>query len=634
MRLTNLIFHILLLSAVLFAQAEKDSLDLSTKSYKDKLLLNNFDKQLNTYNFSTHVKYNYSFGNIYLGIKEIFNSTIIKTATKNIKDEQNLKLFGQYDLSEKFKFGLFMNNYMYSDDRSLAINKVSYANTSLFVKLKPVDNFEITPFGGLSTNKQIGETNNGFYYGSEANIDHFEFDDFGLSSLLRFQNEDISPRKNTLRLINLNLSSSFEENLKNNISASFASQRRDFYFTADETTAEEFGVINNIQSRFESNYFLDDKIRFLPANSPFTFDIQGRVAWRDIERTTRYVSLKNISSTDFDSRIKEFKIDFLTSADYRTDDLNLSFKFSFTEKDEKHTPRKIDGLNEIIYNERDENEAQKNNTSQFVTVVLSGITNLSAKDRLTLSIFHRKLIYDTPSEMNFDDRDELLSIGRVLYERKFSTLLKTFINLEGSFNKIVYIFSERSSNNNVQRLLKLSSGGIIEIGKLRTTNSAEVSANYTVFDYEELNPNSRSYSFRQFVYRDSSSYRFSKNFRLFFTGYIKLSEQGDFKWSNFTGKPLRYLDEKYAEPKLIFEHSGLTFGIGIRYFSLSTFTIRDGTQKEKISDYISIGPLSEISYTVSDSITFQTYGWYEFITSESNTKRELANFNLKLLYRL
>ena len=632
MKYSYLIFLISFPSLFLFAQIEKDSLDLSTKNYNNKLLINNFDKQLNTYNFSTQVKYNYSFSNIFLGLKELFNSTVIKTSTKNIKDEQNLRLFGSYALSDKINLGLFLNNYLYSDDRSLAINKVSYSNSSFFVKFIPVKKFEITPFGGLSTNKQIGETNDGYYYGSEASIDNVEFDDFGMSSLLRFQNEDISPRKNTLRLISLNLNSSFEENLSNNISAYFANQRRDFYFAADETTAGEFGIANNIQSRFESNYFLEDKISFLPHNQPFSFDIQGRVAWRDIQRLTRYVSLQDLSSTAFDSKIREFKIDFLSSADYRTDNLNLSLKVAFSERDEKHTPRKIDGLNQIIYNERESNEAQKNNTSQLATVALSGMIKLSNKDQLTLSVFQRKLKYDTPSDLNFDDRDELLSIGRILYERRLNSFLKAFVNLEGSYNKIVYIFAERSSNNNVQRLIKLSSGGTIEIGKLKTGNSAEVSANYTVFDYEQLNPNFRSYSFRQFVYRDSTNYRFTKNFRLFFTGYVKLSEQGDFKWSNFSSKPLRYLDEKYAEPKLFFDYVGFSFGLGIRYFSLATFNIRNGTQKEKISDYISIGPLSEISYTISDAITFQTYGWYEFISAD-NANREMANFNLKLLYR-
>ncbi len=607
---------------------------MSRQSYENKLFSNSFDKQLNTYNFTTQLKYNYSINSFFFGIKELFNSTITKTVTQNIKDEHYLKLFGLYGLSEQFKLGVILNNYIYSDDRSLAINKVTNTNSSFFIKYIPQKNFELTPYAGISYNSQINEKDKGFIYGTEASADKFEFGDFDMSSLLKFQNEDISPRKNTLRLISLNLDSEIEDELTNSITGHFTNQRKDFYSAADQITAQEFGIENNIQSRLESNYLIEDRIKYIPVNSPFSFDMQGRVAWRDIERVTRYVSLQSISSTAFDSKIKESRIELLTSADYKTDELNLSLKFSFLERDEKHSPRKIDGLNEILYNERLNSETQKNNTSQLATISLSGITNLSDYDKLTISIFHRKLKYDTPSNQNNDDRDELLSIGRVLYERKINRFLSAYLNLEGSLNKTVYIFSQRSSNNNIQRILKLSSGGIFEIGNVRSSNSVEISANYTVFDYEELNPNFRSYSFRQFIFRDSTNFKLNKNIRLFFSGYVKLSEQGDFKWSNFSSKPLRFLDERFIEPKLFYDYAQLSFGIGLRYFSLSSFNIKNGKLKDKVSDYISIGPLSEITYEISDSISFKTYGWYEFITTTDNVKREMANFNLKLLYKL
>jgi len=81
---------------------------------------------------------------------------------------------------------------------------------------------------------------------------------------------------------------------------------------------------------------------------------------------------------------------------------------------------------------------------------------------LITSVFHRKLRYDTPSEINFDDRDELLTIARIQYERKINAIFTAFINTEASLNKTVYIFKERSSNNNINRIIKLSGGGIFK----------------------------------------------------------------------------------------------------------------------------------------------------------------------------
>ncbi len=627
-------FTLFLINSALSAQIGKDSLSFSKLSFTDKQIINNFDKQLNTYNYNTYLKYFLGSDKLFFGLKENFNSTVTKSTSKNIKDEQFLWVMGQYDISETFKLGMLINNNFYTDDRDLAINKTSLLTTTIYTKFIPVNNIEITPFGGLAQNNQIGETNNGFIYGSEFNIDKYNFGDFDLSSLMKFQNEDISPRKNSLRLINFNLNSSFEENFYNSISADYSQQRKDFYFTADPLSAAQFNITNNIQSRIESNYSIQDRIKFKPANSSLSFDIQGRITWRRIDRNTRYISITNIANTNYDTRIEESRIDFASAADYLADGINLSFRFTFSERDEKHQPMSVDGLNNIIIDERDEIEQQKNNISQFANISLLSKINLSRSDKITFSIFHRKLKYDTPSNLNYDDRDELLSIGRILFEKEFNPYFRIFANLEGSLNKIVYIFAQRSSNNNNKRTLKFSSGGAFTSGNFSSSNSAEVSANYTVFDFEELNPNFRSYSFRQFVLRDSSEYKFSRKFKLFFSGYLKLSEQGDFNWSSFSSKPLRYLNEQYADPKIYYEFQSLSIGLGIRYFSLETFNFNRGVEKIKLSDYKSIGPLAEISYMVGERINLKFYGWYEFIKSEDNTNREMANMSIKLNYKI
>ena len=117
-------------------------------------------------------------------------------------------------------------------------------------------------------------------------------------------------------------------------------------------------------------------------------------------------------------------------------------------------------------------------------------------------------------------------MGRIMFEKEFNPFFKIFLNIEGSLNKIVYIFAKRSSNNNLRRILKFSSGGMFTAGRFTSSNSAEVSANYTVFDYEELNPNFRSYSFRQFVLRDSSTYKLSRTFRFFFPVILNFLNKG------------------------------------------------------------------------------------------------------------
>jgi len=82
-----------------------------------------------------------------------------------------------------------------------------------------------------------------------------------------------------------------------------------------------------------------------------------------------------------------------------------------------------------------------------------------------------------------------------------------------------------------------------------------------------------------------------------------------------------------------YDYYGLSFGIGFRYFETTAYNISNGIDKIKSSDYTSIGPTEEISYSVSDKINLKVYGWYEFISNETAMHREIANLNLKLSYR-
>ncbi|MFC2082139.1 hypothetical protein ACFLQT_00260 [Bacteroidota bacterium] len=628
------IYLISIISTAVFAQSLHDSSPFLLDNYSSKSFIIGFDKELITYNFNTALNYNHKTGKFYLGVKENFRSAITKSSTENIKDEQFLSIIGEYEFVPSLKFGIFFNNDIYTDDRKLSINEASNLRGSLFTKYVPLNNIVIIPYVGYSNNQQIGENDKGFSYGAEVFTRNLKLHDFELNSILKFHNEDISPRKNTMRLINVNVSNVIERTLYNTATVYYNQLRKDFYFETDSLTSARFDVKNNLQSRTESNYYIQDRIFYTPGKGKINLDLQGRVSWRNINRDTRYVIPENVTASSFDSRIEEFKIDLISSAEYKTDSFAGQLRIAISERDEKHFAKQIEGANQIIYDDRVRIESRKNNSSQQAYVALSGQLQLDDKNSLLLSLLHRKLVYDTPSDENFDDRDELLTIFRVLYVRKLSPFFKVFVNLEGSLNHIVYIFAERSSNNNVRRILKLSSGGNYMGEKFQTNNSVEISANYTVYDFEELSATLRSFSFRQFSIRDSSIISLGRNTNFQFTGYLKLSEQGDFKWSDFSSRPLRFLEETYMEPLINYSIMGLTMGIGLRYFSLSTYGYNANHNKVKLSDYTSIGPLTEITLIRTTKLNLRIYGWYEFISTEDNSKRELANLSLRLNWNL
>ncbi len=631
---------LLLYSITAWCQVRSDSLVILGNYSTRKNISSSFDKQLNTYNLRSILTYGQRVDNLLFVVSENFNSTIIKLKPKNIKDEHYFSFFSEYKFSKFFSTGLVLNNNILADDKNLGLSDASLLNSVLYAKFITDEKISIAPFGGITTNEQVKENDKGYIYGIEGKTDNIQVSDFELQSSMKLENDDISPRKNTLRYFDVNMSNSFDEHLNNYLSANYQQSRRDFYFKADSSVISDFKLTNNIQSRTESNYFIQDRIGYLNPASSFTLDLLTRIVWRDIDRDTRYRSLNNISQSMFDVKVNEFRLEFESFLGYKTDLFDGKFKFFFSERDEKHVAKRITSANifqndeiETAFEERSKNESQKNNTAGRLSLTINGGFKISSKDSLQIDLLHNKLKYDTPSSDNFDDRDELLTIVRLKYLRSLSPFFNAFVNIEGSINHIVYIFSERSSNNNKQSIIRLNTGGIYNSNMFYSKNLFEVSANYTVYDFDDVSANNKSFSFRQLSMVDSTSIQLTKKVFSSLYTYLKYSEQGDFKWSDFSGKPIRDLLEIYFEPKLNVKYQTMVYGIGIRYLTLKTYLYKN-LVKNRESDYSSIGPLAEANVSVNTKLLLRFYGWYEFIKTEDSKRKEQANVNLQMIWSL
>jgi hypothetical protein len=610
------------------AQSEIDSLQFILVKNPPNILSTKLDKQLNTYYLTSKLFYNQAFDKFSFDVTENYNSTYIKSADKSIRDEHFFSASTAYKVTPFLKLGLMGNNSILSDNRKIEINQASVSNAMIFSDLTPGEKIHISPFFGYSQNRQIGENDYGFIYGGEGLLDNYDISNFNLSSQLRFRNEDISPRKNLIRFFNLIANSTFNENVSNYISTGYSQNRKDFYYSADSIISNEYNITNNIQSRNETSYLLQDGLTYNNFIKNFGLDLTGTLNWRNIDRDTRYHPLQVLSNSVFDSRIEELKFEVESNLSYASSAFTGRFRINYQERDEKHIAKNFLNTSSLFFDERQDIENQKNNNSARAAVSFMGDWNVSDRDKISLSIYQNKLRYDTPSQDNFDDRDELLSIFRLRYIHSLTPFFSSFVTAEGTQSHVVYIFSEKSSNNNINRILKFSAGGDYHGKNVSSINGFEVSANYTVYDFRDLVPNLRSFSFRQFTATDSSTIRLSKKFSFKNYGYIKLSQQGELNWSAFAEKPTRYLQEIYAEPKIIMKYSNISFGLGSRIFSLKTFNY-DGKKKVKDSDYLSIGPLTEIIWLVENSIYLKIYGWYEFITL-STSGHEQANLSFEV----
>jgi len=627
-----LLFFFLFFIKFLSAQTEEDSLDYITVTPQANILSTRLNKQLNTYNLNSHLFLSQSVSNMSLKLSENFNSAFIKSTEKSIRDEQLLKLSASYNLNQNINIGAALNSSILSDSRKIEINQASISDVSIFTQVKPDSSILIAPYYGYMNNRQIGEIDNGYTYGVEGIVNNIDLSDMMLFSEAKFRNEDISPRKNTLRYFDVGLKNFFNPSVSNSITAYYYQNRKDFYYTADSVTSRQFDIVDNIQSRIETGYYFEDKLQHTNFLNMFNLNLRGAVNWRNIDRDTRYIPLQVNSSAYFDTKINQLKIALESDAGYTSGIFNGIVRLNYSEQDEKHITKDLPGVNPIFFDERSQLENSKNNNAVRISAAFLGGLNFSNKDNITFSFLQNKLRYDTPSQDNYDDRDELLSIIRLRYTHQLTPFFQMFANIEGTVSHTVYIYSEKSSNNNINRVLSFESGGLYSGKNFTSLNTFEVSANYTVYDFEDINPTFKSFSFRQYTANDSTVLRITKRLSIAEIGYIKLSEQGDLKWKDFASKPTRFLQEIYSEPKFIVNFLGTQFALGIRLFSLNTYKYNEEVRIVD-SKYFSIGPLTEIYLLAADQLFLKFRGWYEFITISNSPRKELANLNMEINWR-
>jgi len=174
-----------------------------------------------------------------------------------------------------------------------------------------------------------------------------------------------------------------------------------------------------------------------------------------------------------------------------------------------------------------------------LTFVNDAGIGLGAADSLTSHFSVSLLRYDTPDTNNFDDRDELRISGSFLAQHLFSAGLKLQLMLSVNLYHMVYLYAERSADNNWNRVLRLTARGFYApTPELSLYQSFEVLANYVDYDYEQVFEETRSFVFRKFVADDSLSWHVTSHSQLYAESRLQLEENGRLYWDRWAERPL------------------------------------------------------------------------------------------------
>jgi len=606
---------------VLNLKAQSDFTDIQTfidSNITRNFLYTTFDNGLLSANLTSKLNYNGKFKkkfNYYL--KNYYSSAVTKLTENFFRDFDNIKAGAGYDLNDNLNASLNYYGMFYSDEKNIQLKGSS---TNMFYLSsryeKSLDGTEINSVlnAGYKIEEQIGELNRGISLAGDLNVSNLSFSGFFIDGGLKAGIEDLKPKKNNFIISRLYAERSFSDNLaRNEFDGYFSRIRKDFYFPADIFTEQQFNVKNNIEQRTEYimkafdrfDYTISQKADLYVTLNPY---------FRNIYKENYYIpQVVAAPPSVYDTQVQELSIGGDAALRFNLEKADLQLKVSYVERDEKHFLINQGKISSVFVKEKEGLEAQKNSHLSKFVFGTNVYYNLSLSNRLEFLGNASILRYDTPSKDNTDDRDELNFLFYLGHRydnlRNFQLLNSVDLNLYHT----VYIFGEKSSNNNWNRVIRFTSRNIFTpVEAVRTINTFSVLANYTVYDFQDVVSTVRSYSFRQFNIKDSTIIKFTDHIGTNIYAEIKLYERGELNWSAFSIRPVNYFEDKIINAELnYFFNKFIMFAAGYRYFEQRRFNFVEGERvfNTSIKTY---GPMARLKILLNDNSLIEVISSYDF----------------------
>ncbi|MBN1447752.1 MAG: hypothetical protein JXA28_07455 [Bacteroidetes bacterium] len=592
-----------------------------------------FERNVNTFLWNLGGRYHLQEAGWRIDAEERFFRTLIRTDRNTIKDEQNFQLYLARSVRSGLAVTATFSSFLFSDSRALGLTDLSSNQALAGVEWNALPVITVTPMAGVSFDNQQGILDQGFMFRGKALLNDLVIGRAVAEAELYSSAEYIDPRFQAEYRGSANLVAEFGNKSLNQTQMLIRQIRREFYLPFDSSLQANTGIGHSIESREERVATLSNSLHYRIARSLnllAVVDLTQRDIRRDRQRTD-----PNENNPFFATDISEFHLN--GSAQLRYDDERGTrgmLRVELNERDEDHSISAFEGANPVNVTRQSLLEEQKNNVIRQSQIALHLSQALGAADTIALSASTVKMQYDTPSDENFDDRDELWVLTGFRWMHHFSPCFRAGFTGDVNLRHTVYIFSERSANNTWNRVLRLSPMTEFRLGpRFVTRNTAEVVANYTVYDFESGTLAQRSFSLRQLTLSDSTTLHLGGGFWMEFNLHLRFYERGELRWSAFTVRPIQYFDERSITCALLRISEPLRASVGFRLFEQRRFVYERG---EKVRNGLlrSYGPTTSVRLRFSRASEIIADGWYQLTTENEGTIRVTPNISLHLVWNL
>ncbi len=482
--------------------------------------------------------------------------------------------------------GLYFNSWFQSDKQVSANNQFANHALGLFLQKTILNRLRLSPYAGYQYARNRRHVDWGWDTGMSLKLNRYQFSDYS-TDLNAASNFDIYPTRRNK-----------EYDVVSHFSSHFSRFSTDSLFLHYNDLSKQYYVADSIE--------------------------EVNIHERAIQNKLSY-DLNNNNRLLFQTKLQSRDISYFNGRSILTFENYLRYL---------HTGRKLTTL----FTFRTSSETQDNAGTYTDSRTLQTAFNLNlqyrfnAKHQIALNTAYVKLQYDTPdSIVNNDDRDELGLVSTLRYRWQISPVLTLdFLSYVYLYHQI-YIYKERSMNNNWNRIYKLNPRLYYRCGALSNNLSTEVLANYTVYDFDYLTPEPRSFVFRKYTFSDSLLIRYMTH--QFIGSYyrLELEDKGSFFEKEFAQQVLQSYDSRFLTVFLRNDHFiFMRVDIGYTYYRRKEW--RHVPAKKLNRTLTNQGPYLEMAYNILPTIIFSANASFLSLVDTRQPKRQYVSGKLKLTY--
>lgn len=427
--------------------------------------------------------------------------------------------------------------------------------------LRPTESITIEPSIGAMFDERSNQKDDGMAWSLKVGVAPFKFEEFIFEPSFFTERADIDPRRYFTTRYGTRSSYRVEDIFDMQAEIWFGNARRDSY--------QATSLLNRTESNFIESIGSDTTMAYVafswPVSKSLIADLEA-IGMNNIRKVSNYTMDPASNVVLFDSRSIRQNLDIRAAVTYPSGNIRLRTGINWIFQARESQLINTDGIPADQVRRREDILLNSNFVqSRFEWFTMNQI-RFSPRYRLELDMATSILRYDTP-DVNSDDRDEFAFLFRSRNQYQIRNDLSAAVTLAGEAFHYVYLFSERSIENNWRRSLRL-------IPELTWSPNEHfmwrqlflVRANYTVDDYTIEGRQRADQSSREMAFISGISYDFLPEWTFHADASRSELRIGRLFWKTFQETPIDTLITYDIEIRLARSVGNIYLSSGIRYF--------------------------------------------------------------------